>query len=237
MCSSASRSAEEQRMMEYLAGVFVKREDLVGVLNADRQSIKNAILDELLTTISVGHISSQMSDVEEFLNVADEVRATELLVVPLFRAMGFTRVRADEHEQRSLEFGQDIREMKLLLPSEHELYFVAQVKKGPLRSCARSGSSNIAAILLQLETALDKATFDYDSNVQVRPDHAFLVILGTVSQSARLLLEEKISLEKKRRILILDRSNLASLYRKHGLSLEAHVAIRRFLDGRRPANL
>lgn len=220
----------DNKIIEYLAGIFATREDVSSAIRAEIRQTKEAVVDELLTRLSKELWISGIDLINKFLDIADELSATKMLVVPLFRSMGYEHVRFDKHEQRNLEFGQDIREMKLRLPSGHVLYFVAQVKKKTLRSSTRNVASDIESILLQLEKSLEKKIFDYDLDSEVRPDHAYLVVLGSISKDSRVFLEERISAEKRRKILILNRDDLIQLCQKYGLPLEAQAEIKKCLE-------
>lgn len=48
--------------------------------------------------------------------------------MPIFRQLGFVRVKAAGHRERGLEYGKDLW-MKYQLPTGHWIYFGAQVKK------------------------------------------------------------------------------------------------------------
>ena len=39
--------------------------------------------------------------------------------------------------------------------------------------------------MLQLEKALERTMFDDEVGAEVRPDHAFLIVLGSISKDAR----------------------------------------------------
>ena len=71
-----------------------------------------------------GPSGSALLKVGNFLSSADEITLLRDLVVPLFSRMGYKCVRADEHKDRSQEFGQDFRELSFRLPTGHLLYFV-----------------------------------------------------------------------------------------------------------------
>ena len=66
-----------------------------------------------------------------FLDDASEDTLIEELLLPLFRQLGFHRVTAVGHKDKSLEHGKDLW-MKFTLPTQHVLYFGIQAKKGKL---------------------------------------------------------------------------------------------------------
>ena len=72
------------------------------------------------------------NEIEFFLDTANEDEFTNIFLVPLFREMGFKKVFPKGHEDKTNEFGQDIKLMKLELPTENILYFVLQVKTGTI---------------------------------------------------------------------------------------------------------
>jgi hypothetical protein len=213
----------EEELVELLAGIFAVRTEQTTVpARAER------VLEQVITALSE-HLAVTGEDaLSRFLDVADEVAASRLLVGPLLTALGFEAVRVDEHKDRRLEFGQDVREMRLRLPTGHCLYFVAQVKR-ELRSTTAMPDKDVEAVILQIEKALEKTMFDYEVGADVRPDHAFLIVLGSVSKDARLFLEERISADKRRRVLVIQRSEILELCRSYGLPLDAQSEIRRYL--------
>jgi hypothetical protein len=168
-----------------------------------------------------GLSGSALLKVGNFLSSADEVTLLRDLVVPLFSRMGYKCVRADEHIDRSQEFGQDIRELKLRLPTGHLLYFVVQVKKQRLYGGVRAPSASAEKVLLQLSAALHKRVFDYDANLQVLPDHVYLILVGGAAKGAVQLIEEKISELTRRDVLVIYREALLELCRTYGLPRDA----------------
>ncbi|MFI0606697.1 MAG: hypothetical protein ACH37Z_02260 [Anaerolineae bacterium] len=163
------------------------------------------------------------------MNHVDEPITLTELIVPLLRHIGFEKVQEDKHRDRRLEFGQDIRTMRLRLPTGHALYLVAQLKKGAIKSSTGAPTHDIMAIINQLEKALDKTVFDYDTNTHIRPDHAYLIATGQITKDARLFLEEHISSGKRRRVMYLDGDDILELCRKNGLPLECQIKIRQTL--------
>ena len=123
--------------------------------------------------------------------------------------------------------------MRLRLPSGHYLYFVAQVKR-ELRSAASAPGRDVEAVVLQLEKALERTMFDYEVGADIRPDHVFLVVLGSISKDARAFLEERVRADKRRKVLILQRREILALCRTHGLPIEAQARIRRYLTHHAP---
>jgi hypothetical protein len=73
---------------------------------------------------------------------------------------GFLHVSVKGHRDKSGEFGQDIRQLKLALPTGHSLFFAVQVKAGDINPHARGQKSNVALVLTQARMALGKKTLD-----------------------------------------------------------------------------
>lgn len=143
-------------------------------------------------------------EIEAFLENASEDDLIEKLLVPLFRQLGFLRVRASGHRDKSLEFGKDIW-MKYRLPTGHFIYFVAQVKKDKIDSAGKDINSNISGILSQARMALDYPIFDPETNRKHLVDHVFIISGGTITKRARVLLIEHLDKEARRHIILLTR--------------------------------
>ena len=77
-----------------------------------------------------------------YLETCSEDELIEEILLPLFRQLGFHRITASGHKDKTLEYGKDIW-MKFTLPTLHVLYFGIQAKKGKLDSAgaSRQGSS------------------------------------------------------------------------------------------------
>ncbi|WP_443051804.1 hypothetical protein, partial [Streptomyces sp. GSL17-113] len=78
-----------------------------------------------------------------YLKVCSEDELIEEVLLPLFRQLGYHRITAAGHKDKSLEYGKDVW-MKFTLPSQHILYFGIQVKKGKLDASgvSRHGNAN-----------------------------------------------------------------------------------------------
>lgn len=164
-------------------------------------------------------------DVRAFLALADEDLLTKTLLVPLLRHLGFEAAQAKGHRDRSLEFGQDIRNLKYHLPTGHWLYFAAQVKTGPLKYGVQKPSQSIEKALIQLGMASDKEMFDSETNLWVKPDHVLLIASGRINEGARIYLYEHLAQEKRRRILFLDSEDIVRICEKEGLPPEVQKRI------------
>jgi hypothetical protein len=64
----------------------------------------------------------------KFLDSASEDEFTERLLVPFFQRLGFQRVSAAGHKEKTLEYGKDLW-MKYQLPTGHWIYFCGQVNE------------------------------------------------------------------------------------------------------------
>ena len=151
-----------------------------------------------------------------FFEIANEDDFTQFFLVPLFRIMGFEKVIAKGHEEKILEFGQDIKLMKLRLPTEHYLYFVSQVKIGTIGASAKQPTQEIEKVLTEIRPAFRKSIFDPDIGKRMKPDHVFLITSGKIGEQAKLYLYEQLE-SQDRNIKILEREQLINLYFKHGL--------------------
>jgi hypothetical protein len=165
-------------------------------------------------------------ELEKFLNVCSEDEFTEMIFEPLFTNIGFDNVSIKGHRERRGEFGQDIRLMKLKLPTGHYLYFVAQIKTSNI------ASSHIDDILSQLNRAYNKKIFDYDINKNLRTDHVFLIYVGHITEDARTYLNEQLEFEERRGILIIDRMQLIRLYSQYGLPVSVQDKISHIVNER-----
>mgnify|MGYP001065928459 CR=1 FL=1 len=153
----------------------------------------------------------------EFLNRASEDEFIGVVFIPILHQMGFRRAKAKGHKDRTLEYGNDIREMKWQLPTGHFLYFAAQVKAGDIIYGVSKPNQNVEKLLTEARMALEKTSFDPEINRDVRVDHVFIVASGSINEGARSYLFERISEEKRRNLLFLDRDGILGLARQFGL--------------------
>jgi hypothetical protein len=148
-----------------------------------------------------------------YLNKCSEDDLIEEVLLPLFRQLGFHRVTAAGHKDKSLEYGKDLW-MKFTLPTLHVIYFGIQVKKGKLDSSGmgKEGSSNIAEIHNQVHMMLGHEIFDSELNRRVLVDHAFIVAGGEITKQARNWLGNKLDATKRSQIMFMDRDDILNLY-------------------------
>ena len=163
-----------------------------------------------------------------FENVSED-EFTKLFVAPLLAKIGFRNIKIKGHRERILEFGQDIKMMKFKLPTNHYLYFVAQIKTGDITISTSSIDKSIQPVLTEIIQSLDKAIFDDEININITPDHVYLITSGRIAEQARLFLEEQLE-KQNRKILNLDKEKLTKLYFTHGLPERDHKEINKFLQ-------
>jgi len=147
----------------------------------------------------------QRDRVAAFLSSASEDEFTEQLLVPLFQRLGFRRVSATGHQEKTLEYGKDLW-MKYQLPTGHWIYFGAQIKREKLDVRGNSGDTNTATVLSQVRMAIDHPVFDPDTGRKVLVDHVFVISAGEITRAARNWLVEKLDQSQRRLIIFMDRS-------------------------------
>ena len=122
----------------------------------------------------------------------DKCSEDELIIevlLPMLRQIGFHRITAGGHKDKSNEFGKDIW-MRYQLPTQHYIYFGIQAKKGKLDAAGMSKgtNTNIAEIYNQALMMLSHEIFDPETNKKVLVDHAFIVAGGEITKAAQQLL-------------------------------------------------
>lgn len=160
---------------------------------------------------------------DELLAYIDQCSEDELIeqvLLPLFRQLGFQRITAAGHRDKSLEYGKDIW-MRFVLPTQHVLYFGIQVKKDKLDSAgiSKGSNANIAEIHNQLLMMLGHELFDPETNRRVLIDHAYIVAGGQITKQAKNWLGEKLDVSKRSQVLFMDRDDIANLYVTSSLPL------------------
>lgn len=161
-----------------------------------------------------------------FLDSASEDEFTERLLVPFFQRLGFHRVSASGHKEKSLEFGKDLW-MRYQLPTGHWLYFCAQIKRDKIDASGAGGGNNVSTLLNQARMAIDHPIFDPDANRKVLLDHIFLVSAGEITRAARTWLIEQLDSGQRRHIIFMDRDEF--------LDHSARILLDLRLDGEAPA--
>ena len=158
--------------------------------------------------------------VEAFLENASEDEFTERILVPLFQRLGFHRVTAAGHKEKTLEFGKDLW-MKYQLPTGHWIYFCAQIKRGKIDAGGTGGSSNVANVLTQVKMAIDHPIFDPDANRKVLLDHVFVIAGGEITRAARTWLVEQLDAGQRRHVIFMDRDEFLDQSARILFDLEA----------------
>jgi hypothetical protein len=169
------------------------------------------------------------AELQNFLELADEDTFIEILLVPIMRKLGFSCVLAKGHNDKSLEYGQDIRCFKFQIPTGHWFYFAAQVKAGCISYSAKEPSKNIEQILTQVKMAQNKKMFDYETNRYHKPDNVIFIASGKIVEGARTYLCEQLSEVQSQRILFWDSNLILERSEKVGLPSGVQYEIRNFL--------
>jgi hypothetical protein len=166
----------------------------------------------------------QRNKLAVFLDSASEDDFTEKVLVPLFQRLGFHRVSAAGHKEKTLEFGKDLW-MKFQLPTGHWIYFCAQIKKEKIDSSGTGGNNNVANVLTQAKMAIDHPIFDPDANRKVLLDHVFLISAGEITRAARTWLVEQLDKEMRRHIIFMDRDEFLDHAARILLDLKIEEAV------------
>ncbi|RON14797.1 hypothetical protein [Pseudomonas frederiksbergensis] len=148
-----------------------------------------------------------------YLDQCSEDELIEVILLPLFRQLGFHRITAAGHKDKALEYGKDIW-MKYTLPTLHVLYFGIQVKKGKLDSSGvtKGSHANVAEIYNQVVMMLGHEIFDPELSRRVLVDHAFIVAGGEITKAARNWLGNKLDQTKRSQILFMDRDDIVNMF-------------------------
>src|SRR5690606_14546696 len=156
----------------------------------------------------------------KYLDEASEDELIEEVLLPLFRQLGFHRITAAGHGDKSLEYGKDIW-MRYILPTQHVLYFGIQAKRDKIDSAGatRGSNANVAEIHNQLLMMLGHEIFDPENNRRVLVDHAFIVAGGEITKPARNWIGERLDAAKRSQILFMDRDDILNLYATCNLPL------------------
>ncbi len=148
-----------------------------------------------------------------YLDQCSEDELIELVMMPLFRQLGFHKITAAGHKDKALEYGKDVW-MRYVLPTQHVLYFGIQAKKGKLDAAGKSkpGNANVGEIYNQILMMLGHEIFDPETSKKVLVDHAFIVSGGEITKQARNWLGGKLDATKRSQIMFMDREDILNLY-------------------------
>jgi hypothetical protein len=160
--------------------------------------------------------AAEMRRREQLIAYLDRTSEDDLItevLLPLFRQLGFHRVTAAGHRDKTLEYGKDVW-MKYTLPTQHVLYFGLQVKRGKVDASATGvdSNANVAQIHNQVVMMLGHEIFDPEIGKRVLVDHAFIVAGGEITKAARNWLGNKLDASKRSQILFMDRDDILNLF-------------------------
>jgi hypothetical protein len=157
-----------------------------------------------------------------YLDKCSEDDLIEEVLLPLFRQLGFHRITAAGHKDKSLEYGKDVW-MRYTLPTQHLLYFGIQAKKGKIDASGvtKAGNANVAEIHNQALMMLAHEIFDPEINKRVLVDHAFIVAGGEITKAARNWIGNALDDAKRSQIMFIDRDDILNLYVVTNLPLPA----------------
>ncbi len=157
-----------------------------------------------------------------YLDKCSEDELIEEILIPLFRQIGFHRITAAGHKDKSLEYGKDIW-MKYMLPTQHMLYFGIQVKKGKLDASGmpKASNVNVAEIHNQVSMMLGHEIFDPEIGKKVLVDHAYIVAGGEITKAAKNWIGGKLDTSKRSQIMFMDKEDILNLFIVTTLSLPA----------------
>lgn len=196
------------------------------VLARDNLKIEAIDSQVVVSHIPTGVNSTQVKPTNRPLSTAERLRREKLLgylqsaseddftshiVVPLFQHLGFCRVKAKGHRDKSLEYGKDVW-MKFILPTDHVLYCAAQVKIGRIHASTGKPSDNVASILNQAKMALTTQVFDADTNSNHLIDHVYLISSGEITEQARLYLSTELARTMQRQLLFVDQEDVLRMW-------------------------
>ncbi len=116
--------------------------------------------------------------------------------------------------------------MKLVLPTQHVLYFGLQAKRDKLDAAgvSKSANQNIAEIKNQALMMLGHEIFDPETSSRVLVDHAFIVAGGEITKPARNWLGNALDASKRSQILFMDRDDIMNLYVVTNLPLPSEAS-------------
>jgi hypothetical protein len=162
------------------------------------------------------------SELAAYLDRCSEDELIEEVLLPLFRQLGFHRITAAGHKDKSLEYGKDIW-MRYTLPTQHLLYFGIQAKKGKIDASGvtKAGNANVAELHNQALMMLAHEIFDPETNKRVLVDHAFIVAGGEITKAARNWIGNALDDAKRSQIMFIDRDDILNLYVVTNLPLPA----------------
>jgi len=204
----------------------LRREGFEAFYDDDDQLYVRHIGTRIISTPANPHRPFTKREIERrellsrYLDECTEDDLIEEVLLPLFRQLGFHRITAAGHRDKSLEYGKDIW-MRYVLPTQHILYFGIQAKRDKIDSSGvtKGANANVAEIHNQLLMMLGHEIFDPESNRRVLVDHAFIVAGGEITKQARNWIGGKLDIAKRSQILFMDREDILNLHTTCSLPL------------------
>ncbi|WP_280183589.1 hypothetical protein [Nocardia cyriacigeorgica] len=160
------------------------------------------------------------NELAAYLDQCSEDELIEEVLLPLFRQLGFHRITAAGHKDKSLEYGKDVW-MRYMLPTQHLLYFGIQAKKGKIDASGvtKANNANVAELHNQALMMLAHEIFDPESNKRVLVDHAFIIAGGEITKAARNWIGNALDDSKRSQIMFIDRTDILNLHIVNNLPL------------------
>lgn len=211
---------DPDRTLALLAlNIPLEKEGYEAYYGEDRQLYIRHLATNTLSNITNPHrplTPHELKKRTQLINYLDQCSEDELIeqvLLPLFRQLGYHRVTAVGHKDKSLEYGKDVW-MRFTLPTQHILYFGIQAKKGKLDASgvSRGSNSNIAEIHNQALMMLGHEIFDPEINKRSLVDHAFIISGGEITKQAKNWLGEKLDTSRRSQIMFMDRDDILNLY-------------------------
>jgi len=157
-----------------------------------------------------------------YLDTCSEDDLIAEILLPMLRHLGFHRITAAGHKDKSNEFGKDVW-MRFRLPTQHYLYFGIQAKKGKIDAAGmtRGSNANVAEIHRQVLMMLGHVIFDPETNKNVLVDHAFIVAGGEITKAAQQWIAGQLDASKRSQIIFMHRDDILNLYVVNNVPLPA----------------
>ena len=157
-----------------------------------------------------------------YLDTCSEDDLIGEILLPMLRHLGFHRITAAGHKDKSNEFGKDVW-MRFRLPTQHYLYFGIQAKKGKIDAAGmtRGSNANVAEIHRQVLMMLGHVIFDPEMNKNVLVDHAFIVAGGEITKAAQQWIAGQLDASKRSQIIFMHRDDILNLYVVNNVPLPA----------------
>ncbi|EOU9564653.1 hypothetical protein AO961_32800 [Pseudomonas aeruginosa] len=224
--SDAEPGDEGRSMALNLLNQPLKREGYEAYYDEDDLLHVRHVGTKTISTAGNPHRPFTPSEIErreklsEYLKKCSEDELIEEVLLPLFRQLGYHRITAAGHKDKSLEYGKDLW-MRYVLPTQHVIYFGIQAKIGKLDAAGmtKGSNANVSEIYQQALMMLGHEIFDSETSRRVLVDHAFIVSAGEITKQARNWLGERLDATKRSQIMFMDRDDILNLYTANGVPL------------------